>query len=169
MDRERLFKKLDIESPEEFQYYENFEALMEEDEHIEEELVKEVLMAAEAELLGNHIDSFFDGFSSNIPDEEKELAIIVDTFRNNISSAVSEDMQDEDLEHLVSEIYKFRNWYVLEHNAVNENSGEEISVRDARYEIMAAKFLGDSIGIDFGRAIISGPDSYEVKIKDIIG
>ena len=168
MDRERLFEKLDIDEPEDFRFYENFEALMEEDEHIEEEHIREILNAADPELISDHIESFFESFSSSIPEEETELAIILETFRNNISSAASSGKGDDLLSGLTSEIYRFRKWYALEHNALNEASGKELSVRDARYDIIAAKLLGEDISIDFGRAITSGPDAYEVRIKDII-
>lgn len=168
MDRERLFEKLDIDSPEEFKFYENFEALIEEDEHIEEDLIKELLISADQSLLSEHIQHFFDSFSSNIPDEETELSIILETLKNNISNAADTEMSDEAASHLATEIYKFRRWYCIDHNAVNECNGEELSVRDARYELLAAKLLGEDISIDFGKAITSGPDAYEVRIKDIM-
>lgn len=167
MDRERLFEKLDIDEPEGFKFYENFEALMEEEEHIEEEYIREILSAADPELVSDHIESFFESFSSNIPEDETELAIILETFKNNISSAAS-DRNDDSLSGLTSEIYRFRRWYAIEHNALNEDDGRELSVRDARYDILAAKLLDEDISIDFGRAITSGPDAYEVRIKDII-
>ena len=168
MDRERLFEKLDIDSPEEFKFYENLETLLEDDEHIEEELISEILLAADPDLISEHIDQFFDSFSANIPDEETELSIVLDSFRNNISTAASFENNEDSISNLSSEIYKFRKWYVIDHNAVDEKSGEEISVRDARYEILAAKLLGDEVSIDFGRALTSGPDSYAVRIRDII-
>lgn len=168
MDRERLFEKLDIDKPEDFKFYENFEALMEEDEHVEEEHMREIFEAADLEMISDHINSFFESFSSNIPEDETELAIILETFKNNISSAASSGKTHDSLAGLASEIYRFRRWYALEHNAFNEGSGTDLSVRDARYDILAAKLLGEDINIDFGRAITSGPDSYEVRIKDII-
>ena len=168
MDRERLFEKLDIDSPEEFQYYESFDALMEDEEHIEEELIREVIAGADIELIAEHIGSFFDAFASNIPDDETELSIIVDTFRNNISAAARSEFTDEDLSQFASEIYKFRKWYAIDHNAFDEIKREEISVRDARYEIAAAKLLGDKVAIDFGRALTSGPDAYAVRLRDIV-
>ena len=167
MDRDRLFEKLDIEVPEDFKYYENFEALMEDEEHIEEDLIKEVLSFSDANLLSDHVDSFFESFLGNIPDEETELYIIVDSFKRNISSHVFDGMDDEYISELTKDIYKFRNWYAIEHNAVDERSGKELSVRDARYEIVAARLLGDKVSIDFGRAITSGPDSYGIKVSDL--
>ena len=168
MDRERLFEKLDIESPEDFQYYESFDALMEDEEHIEEELIREVLSALEQELLVDHIGNFFDSFVSIIPDEETELSIIVDTFRNNISGVAMSGLTDEDLNQLSSEIYSFRKWYAIDHNAKDEIKDEEISVRDARYEIAAAKLLGEEASIDFGKALLCGPEAYAVRLRDIV-
>ena len=47
MDKVRFYRVLDIESPEEFQYYENLASLLEEDEFIEENLIKDLLIAGE--------------------------------------------------------------------------------------------------------------------------
>ena len=168
MDRERLLEKLDIESSQDFRYYENLEALLEEEEHVEEELIREVLCASDKELLLEHTGNFFDSFISNMPDDETEIHIIIDAFKGNITSLIDKDMSDEDMNNLASEIYKFRKWYVIDNNAIDETSGDELSVRDARYEIMAAKFLGESKSMDFGRAILSGPDAYKIKIRDIL-
>ncbi|MBR2674601.1 MAG: hypothetical protein IKE52_03980 [Mogibacterium sp.] len=159
---------MDLESPEEYSYYENFEALIEEEEHIEEALIREIIAAADSELLSEHINNFFDAFQSNIPDEEKELFLTVEAFKNNMSISPSSDLDEEAISKISSEIYAFRKWYVIEHHARDEDSGEDISVRDARYEIAAAKLLGEEISIDFGRAVLSGPDAYEVRIRDII-
>lgn len=169
MDRDRLFKKLDIDSAEDFQYYESFDALMEEDEHIEEELLKYVVSESDKELLANHVNHFFDSFLSNIPDDETELTIIVETFKNNISNLMSDNMGEDEVSDLAAELYGFRRWYVIDHNAFDETEGKEISVRDARYEIMAAKFLNELKSIDFGKALTNGPDAYSVKLRDIIG
>ena len=168
MNRERLLDKLDIESPEDFKYYENLEALLEEDEHVEEELIIHVLSASDKEQLAEHVGNFFDSFMSNMPDEETELHIIIDTFKGNITSVIDREMTDEDMTSLASEIYKFRKWYVIDNNATDEQNGNEISVRDARYEIMAAGFLGEDKPIDFGRALTNGPDAIKLKIKDLI-
>lgn len=168
MEREKLLEKLDIDSPEDFRYYENLESLLEEDEHVEEDLIKEVLAASDKDHLAEHVGNFFDSFMSNMPDEETEIHIIIDTFKGNITSVIDRDMTDEDMNNLASEIYRFRKWYVMDNNATDEQNGEEISVRDARYEIMAAGFLGEEKTIDFGRALTNGPDAVKHKIKDLI-
>ena len=167
MDRERLFEKLDIENPEEFKFYENLESLIEEEEHIESELIKEVLSAADKEYLVEHAETFFDKFLDNIPDDETELAIIVEIFKNNICGLIYEDMDDAALGELADELHKFRKWYAIDHNATDESDGSEMSIRDARYELLAADLLGEEKSIDFGKALVSGPDSYGIKVSDL--
>ena len=167
MDIERLFDKLDIENPEEFKFYENLEALIEEEEHIESELITDVLKTADKELLLEHAETFFERFLNNIPEGEDELSIIVEIFKNNICGLIHEDMSDDAVNELAEEIYKFRKWYAIDHNAADESDGSELSIRDARYELLAAGFLGESKSYDFGRALVNGPDSYGVKVSDL--
>ena len=70
---------------------------------------------------------------------------------------------------LTSEIMKFRKWYVHDLNAFNKLTGEESSVRDARFDIAAAKLLGDDADYDFRLALDYDIDGFDVRIADMIG
>ena len=58
MEYDRLLEKLDINEPEEFQYFENFADLVESDEDIEEEELFQLFSQTNAdtvsELIGNY-------------------------------------------------------------------------------------------------------------------
>ena len=77
--------------------------------------------------------------------------------------------QDADIDALASEISKFRKWYVHDLNAFNKLTGEESSVRDARYDIAAAKLLGEDSDYDFRLALDYDLDGFDVRISDMIG
>ena len=51
MDKVRFYRLLDIDSADEFKYYENLSALLEEDEYIEENLIKDLISHADREKL----------------------------------------------------------------------------------------------------------------------
>ena len=73
MDKVRFYNVLDIDSADEFQYYENLAALLEEDEYIEENLIKDLLKSIDMELLAEQIGSYFDGFLDHLPENETDL------------------------------------------------------------------------------------------------
>ena len=169
MDKVRFYRILDIDSPDEFKFYENLASLLEEDEFIEENLIKDLLKDVDREKLSEHLDSYFEGFLDHLPENETEMYITVDAIRRVFDGMIFDGMTDEDVSALASEIAKFRKWYVHDLNAFDRISGEEKSVRDARYDIAAAKLLGDDADHDFRLALDYGLDGYDVRIADMLG
>lgn len=169
MDKVRLYKLLDIDTADEFQYYENLAALLEEDEFIEENLIKDLIRNVDTEKLAEHIGSYFDSFLDHLPDNETDLYVMVESIGRAFEGLIFEDMSDENVSDLAAEIAKFRKWYVHDLNAFNRLTGEESSIRDARYDIAAAKLLGESADYDFRTALDYDLDGFNVRIADMLG
>ena len=168
MDKVRFYKILDIDSPEEFKYYENLSSLLEESEYIEENLIKDLFRDIDREKLAEHMDSYFEAFLDHIPDHETELYITVDSMRRAFEGMIFDGMSDEDISVLASETAKFRKWYVHDLNAFDRADSSEKSVLEARYDIAAAKLLGDDADFDFRKALDYGPEGYSVRIRDML-
>ena len=168
MDKIRFYRILDIDSADEFSYYENLAALLEEDDFIEENLIKDLMRSVDKEKLAEHMDSYFDGFLDHLPDNETDLYILVESIGRAFSGLIYDGMSDSDIEALASEIARFRKWYVHDQNAFDRLTGEETSVRDARYGIAAAKLLGEKADYDFRSALDYGLDGFDVRIADMI-
>ena len=79
MDKVRFYHVLDIDSADEFKYYENLAALLEEDEYIEENLIKDLLKSVDMEMLAEQVGSYFDAFLDHLPDNETDLYIMVES------------------------------------------------------------------------------------------
>lgn len=169
MDKVRFYKVLDIDSADEFQYYENLAALLEEDEFIEENLIKDLLRNIDKEKLSEHMGSYFDGFLDHLPDNETDLYVMVESIGRAFEGLIFDDMSDADISELAAEISKFRKWYVHDLHAFNRLTGEEACVRDARYDIAAAKLLGEDADYDFRTALDYDLDGFNVRIADMIG
>ena len=168
MDKVRFYRVLDIEKPEEFQYYENLAALLEEDEFIEKNLIKDLLKDIDTQRLAEHFGSYFEGFLSHIPDSETEMYITVESIGRAFDGLIFDEMSDDDIDQLAVEISKFRKWYIHDLNAFNRLSGEETNVRDARYDIAAAKLLGEDSDYDFRLALDYELDGFNVRLSDMI-
>jgi len=169
MDKVRFYRVLDIDSAEEFQYYENLSALLEADEYIEENLIKDLIRHIDREELAEHMNSYFEGFLDHLPDNETDLYVMVESMRRVFDGLIMDDMSDADVDALASEISKFRKWYVHDLNAFNKKSGEESSVRDARFDLAAAKLLGEDADYDFRLALDYDIDGFDVRVSDMIG
>lgn len=164
MDKTGLYRKLDIDTIDEFRYYENMAALLEEDDYIEENLIKDLIREVDKSVFAEHMDSFYEQFLNNLPDDETELYITVDSIRRAMTGLIAEDMTDEDISALAEEIVRFRKWYVHDLNVFDRIRGEELSVRDARYNILAAGFLGEKYDYDFRTALDYTVEGYDVRI-----
>ena len=169
MDKIRLYRILDIDSADEFQYFENLSALLEEDEFIEENLIRDLIRNVDREKLAEHMNSYFDGFLEHLPDNETDLYVMVESMGRVFDGLIMEDMSDADVDRLASEIAKFRKWYVHDLNAFNRLSGVETSVRDARFDLAAAKLLGEDADYDFRLALDYDIDGFDVRVADMIG
>lgn len=168
MDKTILFKKLDIESFDDFKFYENLSSLLEEDDFIEENLIRDLINGVDKNILADHMDYYFENFLEHLPDDETELYIIVESIKRMMSGLISEDMTAEDINALAEEISRFRKWYVHDLNVFDKKTGTELSLRDARYNVVAAKLLGDTFDYDFRTALDYSVDGYDVRITDII-
>ena len=111
--------------------------------------------------------SFYEQFLSNLPDDETELYITVDSIGRAMTGLISEDMTSEDITALADEIGRFRKWYVHDLNVFDRIKGEDVSVRDARYDILAAGFLGEKYDYDFRSALDYTVEGYDVRITDL--
>jgi len=168
MDKTQLYRKLDIDTIEEFKYFENLSALLEEDDYIEENLIRDLIKDVDKSVLAEHMDSFYDRFLDNLPDSETELYYTVDSIRRVMMGLIAEDMDAEDINALASEIARFRKWYVHDHNVFDKLTGEELCLRDARYNIVAAGFLGEKTDYDFRTAHDYELDGYDVRLGDYV-
>jgi hypothetical protein len=169
MDKVKFYRVLDIDSADEFQYFENLSALLEEDEYIEKNLIKDLIRHADMEKLSENMNSYFDAFLDHLPDNETDLYVMVESMGRVFDGLIMENMSDADCDELASELMKFRKWYVHDLNAFNKLTGEETSVRDARFDIAAAKLLGEDSDYDFRLALDYDIDGFDVRIADMIG
>jgi hypothetical protein len=168
MDKVRFYRVLDIDTAEEFRYYENLAALLEEEDFIEENLIKDLLREVDKDVLSEHMESYFEEFLKHLPDNETELYITVESIKRAFDGMIFEGMSDDDINTLASEISRFRKWYVHDLNAFNRLNGEEASMRDARFDIAAAKLLGENADYDFRTALDYELDGFDVRVSDII-
>ncbi len=168
MNKLELYKKLDIDKPEEFLFFENLSALIEEENYIEEELISELFCAVDKKLLTEFSEMYFENILKYIPDEETDLYITFDSIGRSLIGSIDEDMTTEDIDSLASEFARFRKWFAIDYLVFDRFSNSNISVRDAVYNILAAKFLGDKTDYDFGRACDYPLEKYEVRLSGVV-
>ena len=63
---------------------------LEEDEYIEENLIKDLLRSIDMELLAEQMGSYFDGFLDHLPDNETDLYIMVESIGRALEGMIFE-------------------------------------------------------------------------------
>lgn len=168
MDKTTFYSIINIDNPEEFQYYENLAAILEEDDYIESNLIKDLLKDVDIETVSECADNYFEEFLKAIPDEETGLYITVEAIKRAFLDMMSEPLNSDDAALLADEIVRFRKWYIQDTLAYDKIKKEEVCVRDARYDIQAAKLLGEKAEYDFRNACDYEVNGGGVRISEII-
>ena len=130
MLREELFDLLEIDSPADFDYFEQFADLMETDGDIDEELFYEVLSEVRAASLGEIIENYLEEIGKHLPDGVDDIFTLVDGIEDRLLLlAQGIDHDPSARRALAEELHRFREWYLDPGGALVD--GEASSIRDA--------------------------------------
>ncbi|NLY87273.1 MAG: hypothetical protein GX083_01820 [Clostridiales bacterium] len=168
MDKAELYRKLDIENPQEFKFYENLSNLIEDGDYIEENLIRDLFIDVDKKSLYEFIELYFEDIMKHLPDEETDLYITFESIGRALMGMIAEDMTYDEVESLAFEFSRFRKWFSIDSLVKNLINNSSLSVRDAVFNIIAAKFLGDTIDYDFSDACNYPLEGYEVRLSDLI-
>ncbi len=155
MTDEELYRLLEIESPADMEYFEQLAELLETDSYIEEHQFQDVLSEIRAEDLGEIIENYFEEMTGALPDDMQDLFMELDALENALL-LMAADMDRENIRYrLVSELYRFHEWYCTPDKVSVNGSG--CSVRDA-----IAALRADRIGAEDNYYELSGALDYEL-------
>lgn len=163
MTREEMMKILDIESEEDFMYFDQFAALMETEEEIDYDMFTELLLLAGPETLPDLLSSFFEDVIRGIPDDNTDLYAAVQSQKDALIS-LSGFGKSRGFGFLADELYRFREWYLAPGSVIctPEGGGEEkhLSPCEAFTLFREEKLSGQKYLYDFSEAMPPVPDHY---------
>lgn len=168
MTLEEIMEMLDIESDEDFMYFEQFAALMETEADIDYDTFTELLMMMEPEDLTGVLQSFFEDAVRGVPDDNTDLYSTLQTIKDTLVS-LAEAGRGRSTGFLIDELYQFRQWY-LEPQAVictpeSGGAARRLSPCEALMLFREEKLSGDKYSYDFSEAMPAEPDEY---IQDLL-
>ncbi|MCF0150710.1 MAG: hypothetical protein HUJ80_04785 [Firmicutes bacterium] len=111
MTREELYELADIESPADFQYYEQMADLLECPRHYDFEDFFDVLSLIAAEDAGEIIENYFNDLSDAVPDDSDDLVSVLDTIQSRLLLLAEGLDRRQARRSFAEELYKFKNWY----------------------------------------------------------
>lgn len=172
MNKEKIYELLDIDSPRDFIYFENFANLIECDEELDFVALVELFKNVEKPSLCQVMGEYFDYILENIPDDENEIYTVLDNVKRCLIGMASSNLDDTEIANFTSEIERFRKWYNLETSVFIKNLAtfeeKEHNLRDALVYPVLEKLEGGSYQYDFSRCENYKMDEYIMSFQDMM-
>ncbi len=157
MTLEKLYKLLEMDGPEDLEYFEQFADLMEMDEEVPFDLFYMVLSGLSPENAGELAENYFEDLSNAAPEDENDLVLLLDSLEENLMH-LAEDIEDADARRSFAEqLYRFREWYKAPGGA--EIDGEKASVFEALLAARTDAISGETHDLSF-------PSTDSFKLDD---
>lgn len=168
MNYNELLDMLEIESPDEFGYFEHFAALIECDENIPYDLFHKFLSETDSETLIDLTDNYFEDILQGIPDDGIEIYTILDTIRQALLGLLSNySRSEEDRIAYVDELYRFRNWYMFDGivhiQRISDGKELDVTISEAISLFRLEKLNEDKYRYDFSDCLDYEIDEYSIS------
>jgi len=167
MDIDELLAHLDIESPAELVYFEQFTELMELGNEIPYETLLSLIEGIDPDILTEMIEGYFEDVMKFVPDEEDDLYTLLQNIATTLTS-LSENTEEDSVNVFTEELYKFRSWYVFENTVLIKDLAEEtereIPLMEALTAYRVQNFTDDDYLFDFSDALNYQLDEYIVSL-----
>ena len=170
MDYERLLQLLDIESPEEFEYFDHLADLMELEEDVDYDGFYQLLSQVTSETMLDLLKNYFTDITEHMPDSTVEIHTLMDEIKKSLLGLARQIDEEEGRRPFVDELYRFRNWYALEGEVLvkNMDTGERsrVSVSEAIATSRMEALGGDTYDYDFEDCLNYEPEEYSMTINE---
>ena len=172
MNREQLYEYLDIDTPADFEYFENMAALLECEEDIHYEEVCALIEDVDKDNLAMLIDNYFEELSDFYPDGDDEFYMLMDKIRLSLSGMAKNSGEKNTMASLAEELCRFRKWYSLESEvvcvSVSEGAERTETLRDALVLSRLEKLNGEKFYYDLSSCKEYEIDDYMMSFADVI-
>ena len=162
-----LFEIVDIESTEDFKYFDNFAALMESDEYIPNEVMYELFAEVDTDVLSELTDNYFEDIMEGVPEEEAELFTLLDNIKRVLKGYAENTDDERSMVLFTDEVSRFRNWYNfdtdVECQSRKDGSTRTVPVREALVLYRIEKLRADEYMYDFSQCLDYPLDEYVVS------
>lgn len=173
MDREELFALLDIETGEDFQYFENFADFVENEGAIDSDAIYDLITEIDMKTFAELCESYFYETLENVPGDQIDIYSLLENIKRvlvGLSEAVRKGEENADLK-LTDEWNKFRIWYSADSEVECKKTASDevhyVPVRDALVISRMEKLDGDEYRYDFAGALDYELEEFIMNYADM--
>ncbi len=121
MTKAELYDLLELDTPADFQYFEQFAELLETNQEVTEDQFMDVLSMVDAETMSELVENYFNELSAHLPDESQDLYGLVDSIQQRLK-LLAEGIDDGIFRrNLAEELCRFKEWYTEQVNVLVDN------------------------------------------------
>ena len=169
MDFDELLELLEIESSDDFGYFEHFASLVECDEEIPYDLFYKILADVESDTLIDLTDSYFEEVLQSVPDDAIDVYTLLGTIRQALVGLAKNSSSREERVAYADELYKFRSWYIFDSivhlKRLSDNVKKDVTVSEALSLFRLEKLNEDQYRYDFSDCLDYEIDEYSISIE----
>ena len=187
MDKNAFYELIDIETPEDFKFYDNIENLIESDEEWDVDVLSPLLNDIPNEVMAEQIDEYFRSLLDRLPDDETDLYTLIYNVGRTMKAVLNadegkldhdegrmssdKDSTDDSNRRLAYELKKFSDWFSRE-NLIDvkdlENGREDkVPLRDILGMITLEKLGMGSYTFNFENCSEYELDEYILSYADL--
>ena len=173
MNFETLLEFLELESADEFEYFENLADLVEADAEILPEAVYQLFEGIEMEILAELMENYFEQILKAVPEDSVEMYTLLESVKMALIGMSRNIEEEQDLVLLSDEFCRFRNWYSLDSavwvREIGESGSREkgMPLRDALTLSRIEKLGGEEFEYIFDEALNFEMDQYTMSFADL--
>lgn len=174
MNFEELLSYLELESPEEFEYFESLADLIETEEEIMPEAIYKLFEGIDMEIFGELVSDYFEEMLKAVPEDAVELYTLLDSVKMALMGMSKHLEEENEMVLMADEFFRFRNWYSLDSvvwvQALSNLQEPEKSMplRDALTLSRIEKLGGETYEYSFEDVLDFEMDQYTMTFADLM-
>lgn len=170
MEFDELLELLEIDSPQDLAYFEQFAELAECEEEISEDTLAQFFADVDKSIIEELCATYFDEILSSIPDDSVEFYSTM-LGMSQAFKATAQSLDNDENRVLFAEIFfKFRNWMLFDSEVycTNVTTGENItvSILQALSMYRAQNLSEEEFDYDFDNVLEYPIDEYIIPISN---
>lgn len=169
MNFQELLELLEIDSTDDFSYFEHFAALIECDEEIPYEMFFKVLADVDSETLADLTDGYFEEILLVMPDDSIDIYTLFSTIRQSLLGLAKTSTTRDERVLYVDELYKFRTWYTFDSlvhcKRLKDNAMKEATICEALALYRIEKLSEEQYSYDFSECLDYKIDEYTLTLN----
>ena len=171
MEIDELLKLLDMDSPSDMRFFEQFADLVETEAEIQQETLTTFFEDVERDSLHELTEGYFEDVLKYIPDDATEFYTLLSTIGRLLGGLAAAIETEGNRQLYAEEFYKFRSWFMFDGDVicVRESDGEELalSIFDALTLFRSENLSDDEYSYDFSETLDYTIDEIMIPLSSL--